>query len=254
MQPVEPTVQGELEAALTRLTGGRRVVVGAGRTDRGVHATGQVASVDVPSRWDASSLRKALNAVLPRDIWVADVRPAAPRFHPRFDAVERHYLYRVGLAEESASPFHRPWCWPLRRPLDRERLEAGASMLPGEHSFRSFARSGQEERGDRCTVLYAEWEEWGDLGVGFRIGANRFLHHMVRYLVGTMVAIGLEERPVEDIRRLLENEPQLRTSPPAPAAGLFLTRVEYPPEALDPGVPSASGETFSVTADRDEST
>ena len=253
MQPVDPTVQGELEAALTRLTGARRVVVGAGRTDRGVHATGQVAAVDVPSRWDAPSLRKALNAVLPRDIWVAHLQEAGPRFHPRYDALERHYLYRVGVADVSGSPFHRPWCWPLQRPLDLQRLREAAALLPGEHSFRRFARSGQEERGDRCRVLYAEWESWDELGFGFRIGANRFLHHMVRYLVGTMVAIGLGERPVEDIARLLEDEPGLRTSPPAPAAGLFLTGVEYPSQALDPGVPSASGEPFSVTADRDES-
>lgn len=230
------------------------MVVGAGRTDRGVHATGQVASVDVPSRWDAPSLRKAMNAVLPRDIWVAEVQPAPPRFHPRFDAVERHYLYRVGVAEASASPFHRPWCWPLRRPLAGDLLAEAASALPGEHSFRSFARSGQEERGDRCTVVQAAWEPWDGLGVAFRIRANRFLHHMVRYLVGTMVAIGREERPVEDIRRLLANEPGSRTSPPAPPEGLFLSGVEYPPEVLDPGVPSAPGETFPVTANRDEST
>lgn len=254
MQPVDPTVQGELEAALTRLTGARRVVVGAGRTDRGVHATGQVAAVDIPSRWDAESLRKALNAVLPRDIWVADLQQAAPRFHPRYDAVERHYLYRVGVDEQSGSPFHRPWCWPLQRPLDLQRLRESAAILPGEHSFRRLARTGQEERGDRCTVLNAEWEQWDELGLIFRIGANRFLHHMVRYLVGTMVAIGLGERPVDDVRLLLQGEPGLRTSPPAPAAGLFLTAVEYPPRALDPGVPSAPGETFSVTADRDDQT
>lgn len=254
MQPVDPTVQGELEAALTRLTGARRVVLGAGRTDRGVHATGQVAAVDVPSRWDAASLRKALNAVLPRDIWVAGLHPASPRFHPRYDAVERRYLYRVGVKDETGSPFHRPWCWPLQRTLDFERLREAAALLPGEHSFRRFARTGQEERGDRCTVLHAEWEPWEDLGFLFRIGANRFLHHMVRYLVGTMVAVGLGERPVEDVRRLLLDESGLRTSPPAPAAGLFLTGVEYPPEVLDPGVPSACGDTFSVTAERDQQT
>jgi len=252
MQPVSPTVQGELEAALTRLTGARRVVVGAGRTDRGVHATGQVASVDVPSRWDAPALRKALNAVLPRDIWVAALDPAPARFHPRYDAVERRYLYRVGVAEESASPFHRFWCWPLGRPLELTLLQESSAILLGEHSFRSFARSGQEERGDRCIVVDSHWEPWDGMGFSFRISANRFLHHMVRYLVGTMVAIAAGDRPLRHLALLLEGDPSLRTSPPAPASGLFLTSVEYPLKVLDPDPPSVVRETFPVTADRNE--
>jgi len=252
MQPVSPTVQGELEAALTRLTGARRVVVGAGRTDRGVHATGQVASVDVPSRWDAVSLRKALNAVLPRDIWVAALERAPARFHPRYNAIERRYLYRVGVSEQAASPFHRPWCWAVERPLDPVLLGEAATVLLGEHSFRSFARAGQEQRGDRCIVVDSCWEPWDGMGFQFRISANRFLHHMVRYLVGTMVAIAAGERPLRHLALLLEGDPDLRTSPPAPASGLFLTSVEYPPEALDPDPPSGGLATFPVTADRDE--
>lgn len=227
-QPVEPTVQGELEAALARLTGARRTVVGAGRTDRGVHATGQVASVDLPERWDEPTLRRALNAVLPRDIWVERVDVADRSFHPRFDAVARSYAYRVGVSERSASPFFRPWCWALRRPVDRDLLAAAALELPGDHSFRAFAKAGQEERGDRCTVHSAAWEPWDDLGMVFRVTANRYLHHMVRYLVGTMVAIAREERPPGDLGALLRQEmPELKTSPPAPPQGLFLTAVDY---------------------------
>jgi len=252
MQPVSPTVQGELEAALTRLTGARRVVVGAGRTDRGVHATGQVASVDVPSRWDALTLRKALNAVLPRDIWIAALERAPSRFHPRYDAIERRYLYRVGVAAESASPFHRPWCWALGRPLDPAVLREASAVILGEHSFRSFARAGQEERGDRCFVLDSRWEPWDGMGFTYRISANRFLHHMVRYLVGTMVAIAVGERPLRHLALLLEGDPALRTSPPAPASGLFLTSVEYPPGALDPDPPSGFQDTLPVTAEQGE--
>lgn len=227
-QPVEPTVQGELEVALARLSGARRTVVGAGRTDRGVHATGQVASVDLPGRWDAPTLRRALNAVLPRDIWVERVDVADPSFHPRFDAVARSYAYRVGVSEGSASPFFRPWCWALRRPVDRDLLAAAAAELVGDHSFRAFAKAGQEERGDRCLVHSATWEPWDDLGMVFRVTANRYLHHMVRYLVGTMVAIGRGERPPGDLGALLRLEmPELKTSPPAPPEGLFLTAVDY---------------------------
>lgn len=240
LQPDEPTVQGALETVLARISGGRRAVVGAGRTDRGVHATGQVAAVDLPDRWDSATLRRALNALLPRDIWVERVDAADPSFHPRFDATARGYAYRVGVSERSASPFYRPWCWALRRPLDRRLLDAAAAGLLGEHSFRAFAKAGQEERGDRCTVQAAGWEPWEELGVVFRITANRFLHHMVRYLVGTMVAIAREERPLADLGGLLRGELGLRTSPPAPPEGLFLTAVSYGSAAPDVPASGAS--------------
>lgn len=228
------TVQGELESALERLTGARRAVIGSGRTDRGVHATGQVASVDVPSRWSGTELRRALNAVLPDEIWVAGIARVGGRFHPRYDAVSRTYTYRLGTAPEAESPFHRLTCWPLSDSIDRSALEEAASSLPGNHSFRSFAKAGQEERGDRCTVQAACWEPWR-LGFLFRITADRYLHHMVRYLVGTMVDIARQRRPGGDMVALLEGSaPDLETSPPAPPQGLFLTRVEYPPHVLDP--------------------
>ena len=99
----------------------------------------------------------------------------------------------------------------------------------GEYSFKAFAKSGQPERGDQCTVQEARWEPWKSLGLTFRITANRFLHHMVRYLVGTMVDIGRGKRPAADLGRLLqEPESELRTSPPAPPTGLFLHHVTYP--------------------------
>jgi tRNA pseudouridine38-40 synthase len=227
LQPEERTVQGELEAALERLTGSARRVIAAGRTDRGVHATGQVVGVDVPLKWEAQALQRALNAVLPRDIWVADSAGAPAGFHARYDAVARGYTYRVGTAPVSRSPFLSRGCWPLGQPLDMERLNAAAAAFIGDHSFRSFARSGQPERGERCIVYAAEWQEWRAAGALFRVVANRFLHHMVRYMVGTMVDIARGRRPLEDIAALLAHTPDLETSPPAPPEGLYLTRVHY---------------------------
>lgn len=227
LQRRERTVQGELERVLSRLLNRPARVVGSGRTDRGVHATGQVAVVDVPIRWGAGELRRAMNALLPNDLWVAAASLAHPRFHPRYDAVSRSYVYRVGVAPASSSPFHARWCWPLGRELDRERMEEATVALPGDHSFRSFAKAGQEERGDRCIVHAAEWVEWAPLGIELRISANRFLHHMVRYLAGTLVEIGTGRRDAGDIAALLEAESGLETSPPAPPQGLFLTRVRY---------------------------
>src|SRR5690606_39581274 len=184
LQPRVRTVQGELEAALSRLANRPVTVIGAGRTDRGVHATGQVAAATVPGKWTAAALRRSLNAILPEDVWVAAAEPVPESFHPRYDAVARAYVYRVGTAESARSPFLRRWCWPLCRPLDLAALEAAAALLIGEHSFRAFAKAGQPERGDRCTVYRARWSPWQDHGVVLHITANRFLHHMVRYLVG----------------------------------------------------------------------
>jgi tRNA pseudouridine38-40 synthase len=228
LQANERTVQGELERVASRLFDRPARVVGAGRTDRGVHATGQVASVDAPPGWTAGALRRAMNALLADGVWIAESRQADPDFHPRFDAVNRAYEYRVGTVDLARSPFHAGWCWPLASPLDVARMERATRLLIGDHSFRSFAKAGQEERGDRCVVRVAGWESWPPLGMVFRIEANRFLHHMVRYLVGTLVRIGLDERAEEDMARLLAGEPGFLTSPPAPAEGLFLTRIDYP--------------------------
>lgn len=229
LQPRERTVQGEVERVLGRLLNRPARVIGSGRTDRGVHATGQVAAVDVPERWSATELRRAMNALLSPDVWVADAAEVEPRFHPRFDAVERSYRYRVGVDPQAASPFHARWCWSFGRPVDTERIRAATEVIVGDHSFRAFAKAGQEERGDRCIVQRAGWVEWA-LGLEFHVTANRFLHHMVRYLVGTLVEIGSGKRAPGEMTRLLEPGSGLETSPPAPPQGLFLTRVTYPGE------------------------
>lgn len=229
LQPDVSTVQGELEAVLERVSGERRPVLASGRTDTGVHATGQVAVVDLPGdRWTPHRLRGALNGLLPEGIWIQSVEVATPDFHPRFDARARTYRYRVGTSPLTSSPFHRRWCWALGEPLDLEPMIRGAHMLLGDHSFRAFAKAGQPERGDRCTVMAAEWTPWEDLGWTFSITANRYLHHMVRYLVGTLVDIGRGRRSAADVSLLLSGtDPEAVTSPPAPPEGLFLTRVDY---------------------------
>jgi tRNA pseudouridine38-40 synthase len=226
LQPDRRTVQGTLEEVLSRLADRPCTVLGSGRTDTGVHATGQVACVDLPDTWTAEKLHRALDALLPEDVWVESVRRARPDFHPRFDAVARTYLYRVGTSPGAASPFHRRWCWPLREPLDHDLLAHAAAPLPGRHSFEAFSKTGQPERGDMCTVSAADWSEW-QLGPCFTITADRYLHHMVRYLVGTMVDVARGRRPQSDIAALLARDPSLVTSPPAPPEGLFLTHVEY---------------------------
>ena len=241
VQPDVRTVQGDIEAVLKRLTGTRRPVVGSGRTDTGVHATGQVAAVDLPASWTPRRLRRALNGLLEGDVWIESVQVVPDRFHPRYDASARTYRYRLGLSPLAESPFQRGWCWPLGAEPDLRLMDETSRLLLGDHSFRAFAKAGQEERGDRCTVTAVAWEPWDDFGVIFSITANRYLHHMVRYLVGTLVEVGLGRRPPNEVSRLLEgSEPELVTSPPAPPQGLFLARVEYPAEAFQQPEPRAA--------------
>ncbi len=224
------TVQGELSALLGRICGAAsRKLTAAGRTDRGVHATGQVASVLIPDRFEPEELHRALNALAPPDLWVESAERVSDSFHPRYHARSRTYVYRVGIASKSRSPFYAHWCWPLARALDRKRMAEAAATLLGEHDFSAFAKSGQPQRGVVCRVYAAGWEYSSTLDgmLEFEIAADRYLHHMVRYLVGSMVEIGQCLRPVDELARLLRREPGLTTAPPAPAQGLFLTRVDY---------------------------
>jgi tRNA pseudouridine38-40 synthase len=223
------TVQGELSASLEQLCGRRLRITAAGRTDRGVHATGQVASAMIPGRFDVGELHRALNAVGPPDLWVAAAQRVPPGFHPRYDAISRTYSYRIGVTAETHSPFRAPWCWPFGRPLDVERMRQASRALLGQHDFGAFAKSGQPERGERCHVLHADWQRSREGGIlEFEISADRFLHRMVRYLVGTLAAIGTHDRPVGEIAALLRGRNGLRVAAPAPAQGLYLTRVDYP--------------------------
>jgi tRNA pseudouridine38-40 synthase len=233
VQPGGRTVQGELEAALQRITRGVARVTAAGRTDRGVHATGQVVGVVVPARWRPAELRRALNAVLPADMWVAESGEISNEFHARYDAVARGYTYRLGTAPVSRSPFFRGTCWTLGEALPLDVLNDAAARFVGKHSFRAFAKVGQPQRGERCIVYAADWVTWEPAGLRFRIVANRFLHHMVRYMVGTQVDVARGRRSPDEIDRLLANAPGLQMSPPAPAEGLFLTRVFYGDDVAD---------------------
>jgi tRNA pseudouridine38-40 synthase len=242
-QPVARTVQGVLEEALASLTGGDTAVLGAGRTDAGVHARGQSAGVRLPERWTSHSIRRALNAKLPSDVWVAAAYEMRGGFHARFDALSRHYSYFIGTDEDARSPFRRRWEWAHTRSLSRELLSDSASALPGTHAFRAFAVHGTAPADDdhRCTVLDARWSERSG-GVLFTIEANRFLHHMVRFLVGTMIEIAAGRRDPQDMRRLLEASDNQSTSAPAPAHGLFLDSVRYPAELYveHPASPAAA--------------
>ncbi|MFN2432709.1 MAG: tRNA pseudouridine(38-40) synthase TruA [Gemmatimonadota bacterium] len=224
LQPGLRTVQGALEEALAGLYGSPVRVHGAGRTDAGVHARGQVAHFRAAARHTALTVRKALNAMLPEDVWVADVRRVSPSFHARFDALARTYRYVLGTEDLARSPFHRPYCWATSEPLDADLLREVAGDVLGTHDFGAFAHAG---RGSRvCRVSRAAWEP-DALGWCLEITADRFLRGMVRALVGAFVGVArgtLERARVAAALRAREEAP---TPPLAPPQGLFLWRVDY---------------------------
>jgi tRNA pseudouridine38-40 synthase len=232
-QPAGRSVQAEFERVLERLFTRRTVAHAAGRTDAGVHATGQAVSFNAPSGWTHHALQRALNALLPRDCWVEAVAPMRVGFHARKSATSRRYRYDIGLDPSSSSPFRRPFEWALGRPLNLRLLDAAAGELQGEHDFRAFAAKSDKPH-YRCRLSRSEWELRPEgRGVSFHVEADRFLHHMVRLLVGTMVDVGLERRPLLDVTTLLAREDNHETSPPAPPQGLYFVAASYSPELFE---------------------
>lgn len=229
VQPKVRTVQGVLEAAMERLTQTSQRVQGAGRTDAGVHARGQAVGVRVAERWTPAELRRALNAILPHDIWIAAAFDMKPEFHARYSATARRYRYHLAVGPDAASPFRCRWSWDVQRALDPAGLDACARAVVGEHVFRGFAVRGTAPVTDdhRCLVAAAAWSATGD-GIVFDVTANRFLHHMVRFLVGTMVDVASGRRPLADMTTLLAAATNDEASAPAPAHALFLEQVTYP--------------------------
>jgi tRNA pseudouridine38-40 synthase len=222
-QPEERTVEGVLRDALDAVFPRWEGLGVAGRTDAGVHATGQVASVDVEGGPPPERAAEALNAALPDDVAVLGAEEAPPGFHARFSARSRSYRYRV-LTRRAPSPLdsRRGLWWP--RPVDLETLSAAAAILVGEHDFRAFTPTETQHDVFRRNVLRAAWERDGDR-FDFTISADSFLRHMVRTLVGTMLDAG--EPAPERIARLVEGADRSEAGPTAPPWALYLERVEY---------------------------
>lgn len=227
LQPGERTVQRALEETLARLLNVPTRVHAAGRTDTGVHATGQEIAFDAADHWEPGDLHRGLNALSPDDVWIEQLSRTGTDFHPRFDATGRRYEYLVGAGPQAASPLRRGRLWAIREAIDPERLAAATEQIVGERSFAAFAKSGQPERGTRCHVEEAGWTTSADGDYHFTIIADRFLHRMVRYLVSTLIEIGSGKRSEGELQRLLVEDPSVRPPSPAPAHGLYLTGVRY---------------------------
>lgn len=228
MQANAPTVQGELERALGTICGEAIRIVLAGRTDAGVHATGQVISFRTGTQLDQATIRRGVNALLPQDIAIRDVEEAGEDFHARFSATGRTYEYRVrGGAHREPLERHREHWVP--QALDVDAMERATRTLVGRHDFAAFATGPLQGRTER-DVRRAEWHREGTL-LRFEIEANAFLRGMVRAIVGTLLWVGRDHVSADRIAGILASKDRSQAGPNAPPAGLCLVEVTYDGQA-----------------------
>ena len=223
-QPDTRTVEGTVEEALSTLYQHEIDVIGQGRTDAGVHACGQTAHADLPNRYPPPRILHAMKGLLPEDVALLEAEIVADDFHARFDAQSRSYRYQV---INRAAPLMRQQAWQVNGSLDEALLQQCAELVIGEHDFVNFCiPSGDEHQTTICTISQSCWKKEGDLLI-YEITGNRFLRHLVRRLVGTMVKVSSGEIGKDDFKQLLLGEKTTQKGHTAPAHGLILERIEY---------------------------
>ena len=218
------TVQGELMRAVHEATGQPPVeLYGAGRTDAGVHALGQVAHLEVRTGLPPESLRRTINDALPADINILSVEKAPHRFHARHDAVSRAYVYQIARRRTA---FGKPFVWWVKDPLDIAAMRAGAASLTGRRDFRGFTDDDPDEKSTIVEIGEVTTDEDGD-AVIISVEGSHFLWKLVRRMVGVLVEVGKGGLAPDDVARLLDEPKGLPATLTAPASGLFLARVTY---------------------------
>ncbi len=223
MQLQQRTIQAEIENALVPLNNDKRVkITAAGRTDTGVHALGQVAHFDLNTKLKPVQLLKALNARLPKDIRILEVAAKGDEFHARFSAIKRHYRYQCYLGDNL---LYRNQSWFISE-IDKSTLNRLSQKIIGEHDFLSFSKLNKQLDNTKCNIYQSEWIENDNMLI-FNVCGNRFLHHMVRYLVGTMVAGSQGKISLDYFEDLLNNPRKNVKIFKAPPEGLILIGIDY---------------------------
>jgi tRNA pseudouridine38-40 synthase len=227
-QPEGLSIQGLLEDALAAFEGAPVTVHGAGRTDAGVHALGQVASVAVTAAHDTNAIQRGLNAVLPLDVRVTGVTDAPEGFHARFSALAKVYEYRIVNAS-FVSAFQHRYAWHVPGRLDASRMHDVAAALVGTHDFAAFQGTGTTVHSTVRTIHRLAWRDGGgfDRPLALEIEGDGFLRHMIRNIVGTLVEVGSGRWPVDRMAEIMASRDRMRAGPTAPPAGLFLAAVKY---------------------------
>lgn len=224
IQPHSVTVQEELQKALSTLMRKPMEVVGAGRTDTGVHARKMIAHFDHDEVQDCSQLVYKLNKLLPRDIAVQHVEPVADDMHARFSAKSRTYHYYVHLDK---NPFLRSYSWQVYGNPDFELMNRAARVLMEYKDFTSFSKVNTDTKTNDCTITEARWDRVGEDQWRFTVTANRFLRNMVRAIVGTLMEVGRRRMTIEQLRSVIEAKDRCRAGDSVPGNALFLVEVLY---------------------------
>ena len=223
-QPNAVSVQQVLEEALTKLLQSKTEIVGAGRTDTGVHASQMFAHFDFDNEIDTPNLVYKLNSFLPNDIAISDVFRVKEDSHARFDALSRTYLYKISTIK---NVFNTDFAYRLQLPLDVEKMNEACKILFIYNDFQCFSKSNTDVKTYNCTITKAEWFKDKD-EIIFLITADRFLRNMVRAIVGTMINIGLGKIKVDDLHEIIKSKNRSEAGYSVPAHGLYLTQIVYP--------------------------
>ena len=218
------TIQGEIESVFKKIFPRQKInLIGAGRTDSGVHALNQVANIKLDTAMEPEEILNAINGNLSNDIYIKILDTINNDFHARFSATDREYVYNI---TSEYSPFNRKISWHIKYKLDDSKMTNCAESILGEHDFSSFCKATAEVNHKRCTIYTSTWTKENGV-LKYKIKANRFLQHMVRFLVGTMVEVGRGRITIEDFKLFVNGEHPKFSVLKAPAQGLFLKEVNY---------------------------
>lgn len=227
IQPHKRTVQGEIEKALQKIHKGQAIrLYPSGRTDAGVHAVAQTIHFETPLQLDVESWKKALNALLKKDIYIKQAEKAPASFHARFSALEKEYHYIV-LNEAELNPFRRNYVYQFPYYLNVLKMEEACKYLEGEHDFTSFSSARSTAKGSKVRTIYEATCKRNGSEVIFTFRGNGFLYHMVRILVGTLLEVGQGKREPSSISDILAKKDRQQSGKTAPAQGLYLWNVIY---------------------------